>query len=76
LTEQEDQLNQLERRLIRAWLDKVRTFGDFAVVTGRTSAAGIHHGSSFSVTLRFTDVFVKRGADWQAAASQGTLITQ
>ena len=125
MTEPEDQLNQLEQRLIRAWLDndretvnailaddwtvidprgrvltkaqvmdegfesgtrkieagtidevKVRTFGDFAVVTGRTAAAGSYQGTNFSVTLRFTDVFVKRGANWQAVASQGTLIAQ
>src|SRR5262245_14727398 len=123
MTEQEDQLNQLEQRLIRAWLDndretatailaddwtvidprgrvltkaqvmdegfesgtrkieagtidevKVRTFGDVAVVTGRTTAAGTYQGNSFAVTRRFTDVVVKRGADWQAVASQGTLI--
>lgn len=42
---------------------KVRTFGDFAVVTGRTTAAGSYQKISFSVTLRFTDVCVKRGAD-------------
>jgi ketosteroid isomerase-like protein len=53
---------------------KVRTFGEFAVVTGRTTAAGNYQGNSFSVTLRFTDVCVKRGADWQVVASQGTLI--
>ena len=123
MTEQEDQLNQLEQRLIRAWLDndretvnailaddstvidpsgrvltkaqvmeeafesrtrkieagtidevKVRTFGDFAVVTGKTTAAGSYRGTSLSVTLRFTDVCVKRGSDWQVVASQATLI--
>jgi ketosteroid isomerase-like protein len=125
MTEQEVQLNQLEQRIIRAWLEndretidavladdwtvidpsgrvltkaqimeeafesgarkieagsidevKVRTFGDFAVVTGRTTAAGSYLGISFSVTLRFTDVCEKRGADWQVVASQGTLIAQ
>src|SRR5262245_11360530 len=123
MREQEVQLNQLEQRIIREWLDKdreavnailaddwtvivsrgrviskaevmdvvfasgtskieagtidevkVRTFGDFAVVTGRTVAVGSYQGNSFSVTLRFTDVFIKRGANWQAVASQGTLI--
>lgn len=125
MTEQEDQLNQLEQRIIRAWLDndretisailaddwtvidpsgrvltkaqvmeeafesgirkmetgtidevKVRTFGDVAVVTGRTAAAGTYQGTNFSVTLRFTDVCVKPGSDWQVVASQGTLISQ
>jgi len=53
---------------------KVRTFGDFAVVTGKTTAAGSYRGTSLSVTLRFTDVCVKRGSDWQVVASQATLI--
>lgn len=118
-----EQLNELEQRLVRAWLEndrgtvesilddgwsvidpggrvltkaqvleegfetgvrkmesgaidevKVRAYGDVAVVTGRTTAAGSYQGNSFSVQLRFTDVCVKRGEGWQVVASQGTLI--
>ena len=124
MTEDEAQLNELEQRLVKAWLDndwetvnaildddwsvidpggqvlnktqvlreaksgqrkmeagsidevKVRSFGEVAVVTGRTTAAGTYQGQSFSVSLRFTDVFVRRGDDWRAVASQGTLIPQ
>ena len=124
MTEESAQLNELEQRLIRAWLEddgetvnsildddwtvidpggrvitkaqvmeelksgqrkiesgtidevKVRAFGNFAVVTGRTAAAGNYQGTSFSVKLRFTDVCVKRGDDWQVVASQGTLIPE
>ncbi len=124
MTEEEAQLNELEQRLVKAWLYndwetvneildddwsvidpggqvlnktqvlteaksgerkieagtidevKVRSFGDVAVVTGRTTAAGTYHGQSFSVGLRFTDVFVRRGGQWRAVASQGTLIPQ
>lgn len=124
MTKETDQLNELEQRLVRAWLDndyeavnsildddwtvidpggqiitkaqvlkefelgqrkleagaidevKVRLFGDVAVVTGRTSASGNYQGNYFSVKLRFTDVCVKRGDDWQVVASQGTLIAQ
>ena len=119
----EDELNELEQRLIRAWIEqdrdavdavldddwsvidpsgqiigkaqvlrelesgqrkiesgaidevKIRAYGDFAVVTGRTTAGGNYEGSSFSVQLRFTDVCVKRGENWQVVASQATLIT-
>lgn len=53
---------------------KIRVFGDFAVVTGRTTAAGNYRENSFSVQLRFTDVCVKRGTNWQVITSQATLI--
>jgi uncharacterized protein (TIGR02246 family) len=119
-----DELEQIEHRLMRAWIDRdrayvdgvlasdwtttdttghvltkaqvmkeafesddrrvesgkidevtVRLLGDgAAVVTGRTSAAGSYKGSRGSVTLRFTDVFVKRDGRWQVVASQGTVI--
>jgi ketosteroid isomerase-like protein len=52
----------------------VRVFGDAAVVTGRTHARGTQSGVRYDLTLRFTDVFVRRGADWQAVASHATLI--
>ena len=52
----------------------VRAFGDWAIVTGRTDAAGEYLGEAVTVTLRFTDVFVKRDGRWQAVASQATLI--
>jgi ketosteroid isomerase-like protein len=121
---EEAELNELEQRLVRAWLEldraainaildddwtvidptgrildkaqvlaefdsgerkmesgtidevKVRTFGDVAVVTGRTTAAGNYQGESVSVQLRFTDVCVKQGGRWQVVASQATMIAQ
>jgi ketosteroid isomerase-like protein len=123
MTKEFDELNQLEQRLIRAWVEhdrevieatlsddwavidpagrvlskaqvieegfesgsrkiesgtiddvKVRLFNDVAVVTGRTIATGSYQGASMTVKLRFTDVCVKRGDDWQVVASQATLI--
>ena len=47
----------------------VRLFGDAAVVTGRTHARGTQAGVPYDITLRFTDVFVRRDARWQAVAS-------
>ena len=124
MTEDEVRLNELEQRLVKAWLfhdwetlgalldedwsvidpggrvltkeqimaeaasgerkiesgnideDRILSFGDVAVVTGRTTAAGTYQGQSFNVRLRFTDVFVRRGDDWRVVASQGTLIPQ
>jgi len=52
----------------------VRTFGDVAVVTGRTQATGSYRGTSATVVLRFTDVFVRRGGRWRAVASHGSTI--
>ena len=66
----------LERRIESGTIDevKVRLFGDTAVVTGHTVAVGSYKGTRATVTLRFTDVFVRRNGRWQAVASQGTLI--
>ena len=54
----------------------VRPFGDLAVVTGRTRITGRFGGADVKLTLRFTDVFARRGGDWQVVASQATLINQ
>ena len=54
----------------------VRPFGDWAIVTGRTNAAGEYQGEVAKVTLRFTDVFAYRNERWQIVASQATLLNQ
>ena len=54
----------------------VRAFGDWAIVTGRTNAAGEYQGEVVEVTLRFTDVFAYRNGRWQVVASQATLLNQ
>jgi ketosteroid isomerase-like protein len=51
----------------------VRSFGDAAVVTGRTSVTTTAAPPE-SVALRFTDVFVRRERRWQAVASHATRI--
>ncbi len=49
----------------------VRSYGDTAVVRGRTRV--ITGGTSpGQVTLRFTDVFVRRAGRWQVVASHAT----
>jgi uncharacterized protein DUF4440 len=49
----------------------VRVFDNAAVVTGRTLVTT--GGTNVeSVTLRFTDVFIRRGGRWQIVASQAT----
>ncbi len=49
----------------------VRVFGDAAVVTGRTTAS-TGGARPATVTLRFTDIFIRRAGRWQVVASQAT----
>jgi ketosteroid isomerase-like protein len=55
---------------------EVRLFGDVAVVTGRTHARGVQAGAAFDISLRFTDVFVRRSDQWQAVVSQATALAR
>lgn len=54
----------------------VRPFGDWAIVTERTRAAGEYQGEVAEVTLRFTDVFLNRNGRWRVVASQAALLNQ
>ena len=54
---------------------KVRVYGDTAVVTGLATRAGTYQGTPFSNRRSlWTDVFVRRGGQWQVVASQSTLV--
>lgn len=53
---------------------RVRVFDNTAVVTGRSTAEGSATGQTFSVVLRFTDVFVRGSEGWRAVASHATRI--
>lgn len=65
-----------DRRIERMVVDevKVRVYGEVAVATGRTQATGSYQGTSASVLLRFTDVFVLRDGRWQAVVSHGSMV--
>ena len=67
-----------DRKIVSMQIDdiSVRCFGDWAIVTGRTQAAGEYQGEVAEVMLRFTDVFANRNGNWQAVVSQATLINQ
>ena len=52
----------------------VRPLGDSAVVTGRTSVT-TGGANPVKVSLRFTDVFVRRSGRWLVFASQATRLS-
>lgn len=74
----EEAFGTKDRKVVSMQIDdvNVRSFGDWAIVTGRTQAAGEYQGEVAEVTLRFTDVFALRDGNWQAVASHATLISQ
>lgn len=63
-----------DRRIDAMTIDEVqvRVFGETAVVTGRTRASGSYRGQQGAATLRFTDVFVRRGGRWVIVASHAS----
>lgn len=74
----QESFGSTDRRIDSMVIDdvRVRLFGDVAVATGRTRASGSYRGTSSSVVLRFTDVFVRRDGRWRAVASHGSLVAQ
>jgi ketosteroid isomerase-like protein len=53
----------------------VRSYGDTAIVTGRTQAT-VRGAAPHTVTLRFTDVFVRHDGRWIAVASHATRLAE
>lgn len=72
----QESFDSTDRRIDAMAIDdvEVRMFGDFAVATGRTRAAGSYRGTSASLVLRFTDVFVRQNGRWQVVASHGSIV--
>ena len=54
----------------------VHLFGEVAVVNGVCRENGIKHGKPYSVRMRFTDVWARRGEKWVCVASQSTSLGQ
>lgn len=53
----------------------IRSYGDTAVVTGRTKAT-VGGATPATVILRFTDVFVRRDGRWIVIASHATRLAE
>lgn len=54
----------------------VRTYGDTAIVTGRTMGTTTIRGARANSNVRFMDVFVRRNGQWLLVGSQRTPIVQ
>jgi hypothetical protein len=54
--------------------EKVRAYGNAAVVTGRGTFKGVRKGAPVNHVFRFTTVWVNRGAAWQLVSYQATPI--
>jgi ketosteroid isomerase-like protein len=54
--------------------EKVRTYGNAAVVTGRLTGKGVVRGAPVNHVVRFTTVWVKRKGAWQLVSWQATPI--
>ena len=54
--------------------DKVRLYGDTAVVTGRSTAKGKDQQGAIDEQRRWTRVFVRQDGRWQLVHFQGTLV--
>ncbi len=51
---------------------KVRLYGDTAIVSGITSLEGVSGDKPFTLEVRFTDIFVRRNGAWKAVAGHIT----
>lgn len=51
---------------------RVRLYGDAAIVTGITSVKGTSAGEAFAADFQYTDTWIRRGTAWQLAASHAS----
>jgi len=55
---------------------KVRLYGNTAIVNGVCQVKAVSNGETLSSRLRYTDVYVKKGNQWQLATWQSLRLTQ
>jgi ketosteroid isomerase-like protein len=65
---------QLEFQMIEPAEQRVRRYGETAIVTGRTRMAGKFADEPFAASSRYTHVFVEHQGRWRLVAAQGTQI--
>lgn len=54
----------------------VHLYGTVAVVSGVCRENGVRKGKPYSVRMRFTDTWIRRGESWICVASQSMLTSQ
>ena len=66
---------QLKFETINPFEQRIRTYRETAVVTGRTQMSGRFQENPFTASSRYTYVYVKAQHQWQLVSAQGTQIT-
>ena len=51
-----------------------RSYGDVAVVLSESNQEGSHDGEPYSMTFRYTDVWVRGGDGWRLAARHASTV--
>jgi len=54
----------------------LRSYGDAAIVTGRTSITGLYGGTPFAAASRYTHVYIRQEERWRLVTAQGTPIVE
>lgn len=67
---------QLKFEAIDPAEQRVRRYGDAAVVTGRTQMRGRFGDAPFGARSRYTHVYVQQAGKWKLASAQGTQIAE
>jgi ketosteroid isomerase-like protein len=49
-------------------------FGDVAIVLAESAQTGTHNGAPFSLTFRYTDVWVRRDSGWALATRHASIV--
>ena len=68
-------LGQVTFEAIEPADNRVRHYQGTAVITGRTNMKGQLAGKPFSVSSRYTHVFVTQQNEWRLVSAQGTQIS-
>jgi hypothetical protein len=51
---------------------RIRLYGDAAIVIGITSIQGVSQGQAFAADFQYTDTWIRRGHAWRLAASHAS----
>lgn len=55
---------------------KIRLYGDAAIVTGVTTVKGVAGTDAFAADFQYTDTWVRRDGQWKLAASHASRLQQ